>query len=93
MGWTQTPNNPGPNFDLLYNCTQAAAAQFDKIPCATWAATGANNYLSAAPRSRHPTGVNVAYADGRVAFLNEQIDEITMAYLIAVDDKHKTELP
>ena len=93
VGWTQRPNNPGPNFDMLYNCTQAAAAQFDVMPCASWAATGSNNYLSAAPRSRHPTGVNVAYADGRVTFLTNNVDEITMAYLIAVDDKHKVDLP
>ena len=93
VGWTQGPNNPGPNFDMLYNCTQAAAAQFDVMPCATWATTGSNNYLSAAPRSRHPTGVNAAYADGRVTFLSNQVDEVTMAYLIAVDDKHKVDLP
>jgi prepilin-type N-terminal cleavage/methylation domain-containing protein/prepilin-type processing-associated H-X9-DG protein len=93
VGWTQGPNNPGPNFDMLYNCTQAAAAQFDRMPCATWASTGANNYLSAAPRSQHPGGVNVAWADGRVTFLLDDVDEITMAYLIAVDDKRKTQLP
>ena len=93
VGWTQGPNNPGPNFDMLYNCTQAAAAQFDRMPCATWAAGGANEYLSAAPRSQHPGGVNVAWADGRVTFLLDDVDEVTMAYLIAVDDKHKTQLP
>lgn len=93
FGWTQGPNNPGPNFDMLYNCTQAAAAQFDTMPCANWATTGGNNYLSAAPRSRHPTGVNVAYADSRVTFLTNNVDEVTMAYLIAVDDKHKVTLP
>jgi prepilin-type processing-associated H-X9-DG protein len=93
FGFTQRPNNPGPNFDMLYNCTNAAAAQFDVMPCATWAATGANNYLSAAPRSHHPAGVNVAYGDGRVALLTGQVDEVVMAYLVAVDDKHAVALP
>jgi prepilin-type processing-associated H-X9-DG protein len=78
---------------MLYNCTQAAAAQFDGMPCATWASSGSNNYLSAAPRSQHPTGVNVAYGDGRVTYLNNQVDEVTMAYLVAVDDKHAVTLP
>jgi prepilin-type processing-associated H-X9-DG protein len=93
FGFTQRPNNPGPNFDMIYNCTQAAAAQFDRIPCATWAASGSNNYLSAAPRCHHPNGVNVAYGDGRVSLLTNQIDEVTMAYLVAVDDKHAVEAP
>jgi prepilin-type N-terminal cleavage/methylation domain-containing protein/prepilin-type processing-associated H-X9-DG protein len=93
FGWTQGPNNPGPNFDMIYNCTQAAAAQFDGMPCATWAAGGSFEYLSAAPRSNHPTGVNVAYGDGRVSFLTNDVDELTMAYLIAVDDHHGVKLP
>jgi prepilin-type N-terminal cleavage/methylation domain-containing protein/prepilin-type processing-associated H-X9-DG protein len=93
VGWTQGPNNPGPNFDMIYNCTAAAAAQFDRMPCATWAAGGSNEYLSAAPRSQHPGGVNVAYADGRVTFLADGVDEFVMAYLIAVGDNHSVVLP
>jgi prepilin-type N-terminal cleavage/methylation domain-containing protein/prepilin-type processing-associated H-X9-DG protein len=93
VGWTQGPNNTGPNMDMIYNCTLAAEAQFDGMPCGTWAPGGANEYLSAAARSRHPRGVNVAYADGRVTFFTDQVDEITMAYLIAVDDRHKVDLP
>lgn len=88
FGLTQRPNNPGPNLDMIYNCVAPASAQFDGTPCNTWAAGGANEYLSSAPRSRHPNGVNAAYADGHVGFLLNQVDEETMAYLIAIDDKH-----
>jgi prepilin-type processing-associated H-X9-DG protein len=93
VGWTQTPNSPGPNMDMIYNCTQAAAAQFDGMPCGTWTPGTGNEYLSAAPRSRHRGGVNVAYADGRVTFFTDQVDEVTMAYLIAVEDRHGVTLP
>jgi prepilin-type processing-associated H-X9-DG protein len=58
------------------------------MPCLTWASTGANNYLSSAPRSRHPGGVVAVYADGHVSFLTNSIDRLTMAYLISIGDGH-----
>ena len=80
---TQLPNTLGPNADMLQLCADAADAQFEGMPC-----LDANEYhwLSAAPRSRHPGGVNVAYLDGHVGFLADDVDEYTMAYLISISD-------
>ena len=41
------------------------------------------NALSAAPNSNHPGGVNVAYGDGSVGFINESIDTNVYARLIS----------
>lgn len=86
FGATQVPNNQGPNLDMLYNCTSPADAQLRRMPCNTWVAGGAFAYLSAAPRSLHPGGVNVAYVDGHVSFLTDGVDETTLAHLISVQD-------
>ena len=51
------------------------------MPCLT-----VNGYLSAAPRSRHPGGVNVVYADNHVAFLPNTVDPTMMAYLVSIED-------
>jgi prepilin-type N-terminal cleavage/methylation domain-containing protein/prepilin-type processing-associated H-X9-DG protein len=85
---TQPPNNQGSNVDVLYECANPANAQVRRMPCLTWASTGANNYLSSAPRSRHPGGVVAVYADGHVSFLTNSIDRLTMAYLISIGDGH-----
>ncbi len=47
---------------------------------------GLAGYLSAAPRSLHPGGVNAAFVDGHVTFLVDQIDDFYMAYAVSVDD-------
>jgi hypothetical protein len=47
----------------------------------TWA------YISAAPRSTHGQGVNVANLDGSVSFEADDIDEIVFAYRAAIDDE------
>jgi len=83
---TQPPNNQGPNVDMLYDCVNPANAQVLRMPCNTWADSGPNNFLSAAPRSRHPGGVVAVYADAHISFLNNTIDRLTMAYLVSVDD-------
>ena len=44
------------------------------------------NYLSSAPRSRHPGGVVAVYADSHTTFLSNSIDRLTMAYLISLRD-------
>lgn len=88
---TQPPNNQGPNADMLYSCTDLAGAQLAKMPCNTYG-DGAMRYLSAAPRSNHPGGVHIALMDGSVRFANDQVDEITMAYLISINDGHVVEL-
>ncbi|QDU25576.1 Type II secretion system protein G precursor [Anatilimnocola aggregata] len=85
LGQTQRPNNQGSNLDMLYNCPDPAEAQLRKMPCSTYG-PGSFQYLSAAPRSHHPAGVNVAYADGHVSILADDVDEFLMARLISVED-------
>lgn len=83
LGHTQRPNNEGPNVDILYDCPDEAGAQLEGMPCAPYTRT---HYLSAAPRSCHPGGVNVVYMDGHTGFVTDKVDEIVMAYLISIDD-------
>lgn len=87
VGVTQTPNCRGPNVDMLYDCPNMAEAQLDDMPCGVWQPQGEWFFQSAAPRSRHPGGVNVLFADGRLGFLPDDVDEIAMAYLISVNDQ------
>ncbi|MGI9176297.1 MAG: DUF1559 domain-containing protein [Pirellulales bacterium] len=88
LGHTQRPNNRDPaiNVDVLYDCSDPAAATARGMPCAEWREDDIWRYLSSAPRSRHPGGVQSLWADGRVDFLTETVDEIMLAYLIAIDD-------
>lgn len=79
LGLTQTPN--GPQADVLYECENVANAQLERMPCLTSA-----GYISAAPRSRHPGGVNAAFVDGHVEFLPDDIDELAMNYMISFQD-------
>ncbi|MEO0532017.1 MAG: DUF1559 domain-containing protein [Planctomycetota bacterium] len=67
----------------------------DGMPCHPWiglasptshGTVGLGGYQSAAPRSRHPGGVNAAYLDGRVEFLTDDIDPIVMALAIDIRD-------
>jgi prepilin-type processing-associated H-X9-DG protein len=89
----QPPNNQGPNLDMLYDCPNPAEAQLARMPCNTWVAGTSTEYFSAAPRSRHPGGVNAVYADAHVTFLTNQIDRLTMAYLISIDDGQVVQAP
>jgi len=76
LGYTQYPN--GPNPDVLYECPDLVGEQFDRMPCTTqW-----EGYISAAPRSLHPGGVNVVYLDGHVGFLSDDIDEYAMLHMV-----------
>ena len=86
LGLTQPPNNRGPNTDMLYACPDPVGAQLERMPCNVYERGTPRDYLSAAPRSQHPGGVNVVYADGHVAFLNDGVDQLTMAYLIHISD-------
>ncbi len=67
---------------MLYECPELADAQFEAMPCNEQF----YGYISAAPRSMHVGGVNVAFLDGHVTFLPNEIDELTMHYLISVAD-------
>jgi prepilin-type processing-associated H-X9-DG protein len=87
FGLTQLPNCQGPNTDMLYKCPDIVGAQMERMPCAEWTEQwGYFHYLSAAPRSNHPDGVNAVFLDGSVHFLPNTIDEKVMAYLISAND-------
>ena len=70
--------------DRLDRCPDASGAQLDKMPCSE--VDPAAPWYSAAPRSRHPDGVNVVYIDGHVGFLTDNVDEFNMAYLVGIED-------
>jgi prepilin-type N-terminal cleavage/methylation domain-containing protein len=87
LGLNQPPNNQGPNFDLLYDCNEQAS-QLEGMPCALYESSFfGNHWLTAAPRSRHPGGVYVAFLEGRVNFLTDEVDEVVMALMIAINDQ------
>jgi prepilin-type N-terminal cleavage/methylation domain-containing protein/prepilin-type processing-associated H-X9-DG protein len=80
LGVTQYPN--GRNPDMLYACPEAAAAQFDRMPCDTdWP-----GYISAAPRSLHNGGVNAAFLDGHITFVPNEVDEYAMLWMVSSND-------
>ena len=100
-GWTglalyayqaQLPNTLGPNADILVRCPGGngalGEAQVEGMPChkSIWP-LGLAGYVSAAPRSNHVGGVNVAYLDGHVAFVSNGVDPFTMAYLVDIRDE------
>ena len=85
----QMPNTIGPNADVLVRCPDDALvdAQLQRMPCLPWKyQLGLAGYISAAPRSVHVGGVNVAFLDGRVEFLRDDVDPFTMAYLVDIRD-------
>jgi prepilin-type processing-associated H-X9-DG protein len=86
---SQRPNFIGPNQDILVSCPEEslAEAQVQGMPCLKWKwKLGITGYISAAPRSNHKGGVNVAYLDGHVGFLPNMVDPLAMAYLIGIRD-------
>ncbi len=93
MYQAQMPNTIGPNADVLVRCPDDALveAQLERMPCLKWRwKLGLFGYISAAPRSNHIGGVNVAYLDGRVEFLSDDVDPFTMAYLVDIRDSEVT---
>lgn len=88
-GQTQRPNSQGPNQDVLQICSSPANAQLLEMPCFDYHETG-NEYLSSAPRSQHPGGVNAASMDGSVQFLLNEVDAYLMAYMISINDGEST---
>ena len=88
VGHTQRPNlrDASVNVDVLYACPEESSSA-GGVPCgAEWREDDVWRYLSSAPRSSHPGGVQSLWADGRVAFLEDDVDEVALAYLIAIDD-------
>ena len=68
------------------------------MPCSNWVginsstsptshSVGLLGYLSAAPRSAHPGGVNAAFLDGHVVFWADDIDPVAMALMIDIRDQ------
>ncbi len=84
---TQLPNSLGPNADILQDCPDPAGAQLSGMPCSSFANSP---YLSSAPRSNHPGGVNVSYLDGSAKFLSDDVDVYLMAYLVSINDGQAT---
>jgi prepilin-type N-terminal cleavage/methylation domain-containing protein/prepilin-type processing-associated H-X9-DG protein len=93
LGKTQRPNVQGPNKDVILDCAKfadQAAAAF--MPCNPQTFVpglnpGVNGYMSAAPRSSHPGGVNASYLDGHATFMNDDVDDLVMALAVSVSDE------
>ena len=86
---SQLPNTVGPNYDVLVRCPAdvLAEAQLQGMPCGKWVyALGLSGWISSAPRSTHIGGVNVAFLDGHVTFLRDEVDPFTFAYLVDIRD-------
>ena len=70
------------NADQMRLCSDSAGADIERMPCQT---TG-EAWATAAPRSLHPGGVNTAHVDGSVHWLNDNIDVVTLATMICIND-------
>jgi prepilin-type N-terminal cleavage/methylation domain-containing protein/prepilin-type processing-associated H-X9-DG protein len=91
LGHTQVPNSLGPTKDTIRRCRgeHQLMADWKGMPCRKWDwPAGASGFYSASPRSLHPGGVLIAFLDGHVEFLLDEIDEYTMAYMISINDGH-----
>jgi prepilin-type N-terminal cleavage/methylation domain-containing protein/prepilin-type processing-associated H-X9-DG protein len=86
----QMPNTIGPNADVLVHCPPEALAQaqLQRMPCLKWNwDLGLSGYISSAPRSLHHGGVNIAFLDGHVDFLSDDVNPFAMAYLVDIRDE------
>ena len=96
LGKTQRPNSLGPVRDTLHVCDESTRylSDLEGMPCLVWKyPIGVKGYYSAAPRSLHTGGVTVAYLDGHTDFLQDQVDELVMAYLISINDGQIIDTP
>ncbi|QDU89221.1 hypothetical protein Pla175_26080 [Pirellulimonas nuda] len=87
----RTPN--GTIYDAIDRCDLPEEALFEGLPCSGDGREGSLGFQSAAPRSAHPGGVNVAYLDGHVDFAGDDIDALAMTYLVYVRDGQITNRP
>ena len=87
---SQLPNLLGPNSDTLVKCPEEIRqqAQIEGMPCIQYERNFPIGYVSAAPRSMHPLGVNATYLDGRVDFLSNDIDSLVMGFKISINDNN-----
>ena len=92
FGYTQRPNiENGPVKDTLHHChtgsLQENMSDLQSMPCTRWQyPIGLGGYYSASPRSRHPGGVNVTYLDGHASFILDDVDEVSFAYRVSIND-------
>ena len=87
QSFMQRPNHTQPNLEPIYGCDDAQGAQLEGMPCSTFSLSSDETaYLSSAPRSNHIGGVNVVMMDGSAKFIPNEVDPISMAYQISVDD-------
>jgi prepilin-type N-terminal cleavage/methylation domain-containing protein/prepilin-type processing-associated H-X9-DG protein len=77
-GLARDPNSINP--DVGYLCPDDVGALAEGVPCEI------GGFISAAPRSLHTGGVNASFVDGHVTFLNEDVDDFVMAYLVYIRD-------
>jgi prepilin-type N-terminal cleavage/methylation domain-containing protein/prepilin-type processing-associated H-X9-DG protein len=80
-----TPNSmPLGNEDKIHEIppTETAAARLDNMP----AGPDNGTWTAAAARSNHPGGVNTAYCDGSVTWINNDVDQFLMARMISIND-------
>jgi prepilin-type N-terminal cleavage/methylation domain-containing protein len=77
----QLPNNQIADLgDTLFVCRPQQLQGF-KAPC-----TNIGSFMSAAPRSNHPGGVDAVALDGHAGFITDAIDSYTYAYLVSTND-------
>jgi prepilin-type N-terminal cleavage/methylation domain-containing protein/prepilin-type processing-associated H-X9-DG protein len=95
---TQTPNTRGPNYDTLVTCPEEglAEAQLTNMPCGKWIGVNADpdsnvvgwaGFQSAAPRSMHAGGVNMAFLDGHVEFWGDDVEPLRMSFAVGIQDE------
>ena len=78
---TQMPNSGIGDTVFAPGCSNASAARVEGMPCLQTA-----SYRSAAPRSRHMDGVNMAFVDGHLSYFRNIGSHITLAKLISIND-------
>lgn len=87
---SQLPNSQGPNADTLKRCRDGSEhrslAAVERMPCTTAPTPALAGYMSAAPRSLHPGGVNAAWLDGRVEWVSDEVDAEALAGAVSVND-------
>lgn len=72
------------NNDRLRTCPDKAGAFLEFMPCTKQESNV--TWISAAPRSLHPGGVNATHVDGSVRWLADEIDIYLMARLISINE-------
>ena len=76
------PNLPAGQFnsDDMRECTEEADADAQGMPCRR------DQWMTVSPRSLHPGGVNAAHVDGSVHWISDDIDVLTLARLVSIND-------